>query len=723
MANFYVDFSAGTNGTGTAASPWNVFTATQNASVSAGDSVWFRRYLMTYDTKLMTWKGGTDTNNRINYIGWPLPGDTNYDSREPTLQAKWDADPAKYAYQIKRAYTANTPTTLLPSNVNLYRFYIWEDYTAANYIRNALSTKTYSNIRVENCYMYNTYNPTNTITDWFGGALYCEDSYNIEIVNSDIDGGGIGSIKFSTTLKIKNSTVSFNGCRLYYGYLTGGTPAIAGINDIISSYCVSSTLNFTNCDFYFRQSSSNIGSTYSTSTFYGEQHFINCNTTISGCTMTIGSNQYTPPLSYLMPINIPISIFRISGGTFDVLDSSGSLAFAKFTIFELMEGVDFTINGFDWHIDTGYFSNIFILIRNTIGSIHLSNITGDVPINGTGDFGTENFFIGFIGWGNVDSSNDITFTNVNTGLGYVLDASRFDGSYNTLVRITDNNCPAVQYGTIYVSAVTSLEALNSIIGGIKYMYNTYASGSFVQGANIVGVSVKMFGCTLTDVPIQTTSTNTQFIYAKIGNCVGAGTDLVNLNSNTIGGIDLVASRNNGFTGIGTLPDVPTARASALLNDFNSGTAMYMSYDLTYETSIASRNGGAGYAVKIIKKLDDNIPVYYPNIGEDATWVYFPIADDYSVTAYVYYTATSGSLTTDDIQLGIDIMGAYSYEDKTSVMSSDNSVWTGVGTGTKIKLVSTITIPKEQYAPVRLYLNLKLPGLIVYFDPKLDVVVV
>ena len=66
MANFYVDFSAGTNGTGTAASPWNVFTATQNASVSAGDSVWFRRYLMTYDTKLMTWKGGTDTNNRIN---------------------------------------------------------------------------------------------------------------------------------------------------------------------------------------------------------------------------------------------------------------------------------------------------------------------------------------------------------------------------------------------------------------------------------------------------------------------------------------------------------------------------------------------------------------------------------------------------------------------------------------------------------------------------------
>ncbi len=66
------------------------------------------------------------------------------------------------------------------------------------------------------------------------------------------------------------------------------------------------------------------------------------------------------------------------------------------------------------------------------------------------------------------------------------------------------------------------------------------------------------------------------------------------------------------------------------------------------------------------------------------------------------------------------MGAYSYENTASTLSSDDSTWTGVTGGTIIKLVSTITIPKEQYAPVKIYVLKRLPGQIIYFDPKLTV---
>jgi hypothetical protein len=223
------------------------------------------------------------------------------------------------------------------------------------------------------------------------------------------------------------------------------------------------------------------------------------------------------------------------------------------------------------------------------------------------------------------------------------------------------------------------------------------------------------------VPIQVQATNSQAIDATIYNCVGAGTDILQANGNTVYNLTLVASRNRGFTGIGTIADVPWVNAKAILNDFNNGTAQYISNTLSYETSTASRSGGAGYAVKIIKKLDDDLEVMYPNIGEDATWIFFPSAATYTVTGYVIYTASSGALSSTDIKLGIDIMGAYSYENTTSVLSSDDSTWTGVVSGTIIKLTSIIAIPKEQYAPVKIYLSKRLDGLIVYFDPKLTVV--
>jgi len=722
MANYYVDFSSGTNGTGTAASPWNVFTATENAGVSAGDSVWFRRYIVAADTKFIAWKSGTDGSTRINYIGWPITGDEYFDSREESLKAAWDGDATQYAYQRRLTYVADTPAALLVSYINVHRFYFLDDNTNNATLRMALSTKNANYIKIKNCYAYVSYLPATTndlSASWWGGTLGCDNSGSIEVIDSTIDGSGYMSFSRSNTIKIRNSNVTFSGCTLQYG--SSGIPYISYIQEAASSYALNSTLTFNNCTLNFRQTSGNVASGYSTSNFYAHQHFISCNTTFSGCTIGI-NNTGTNSTTNLMPINIPIACMRFGGGTLNMQSTNTSSIQNKFTMFELTDNVAATFNNVDWTIGSNTFSNIFILIRTSITSLALSNITGSVPSTGTGYYDYENFSFGFIGWDKVSDTANITMTNMATTLGYVLDATRPNSDIVFQNKtVTDNSCAILKYNTLYVNLLRYLKVYDSDFYGVKLIQKTYVASDFIQGSSLNAVRVTLYNSTLSVVPIQVHATNMQAIDATIYNCVGAGTDILQANGNTIYTLSLVAARNRGFTGIGTIADVPWVSAKAILNDFNNGTAQYISNTLSYETSTASRSGGAGYAVKIIKKLDDNLEVMYPNIGEDATWIFFPSAATYTVTGYVIYTASSGALSSTDIKLGIDIMGAYSYENTTSVLSSDDSTWTGVVSGTIIKLTSIIAIPKEQYAPVKIYLSKRLDGLIVYFDPKLTVV--
>lgn len=724
MANYYVDFSAGSNGTGTAASPWNVFTSTQSAGVTVGDRVWFRRYIVAADTKFIAWKAGTDTLNRITYIGWPIAGDEFYDIREETLRATWDGDVAQYAYQRRLTYVADTPAALLVSNINVHRFYFWDDFRSNSNLRMAVSTKNANYITLKNCYAYVTYLPPTTDDlvsgGWWGGTLGCDGSAGIEILNSTIDGSGNMSLSRSNTIKIRNSNVTFSGCTLQYGWPAGGAPVVSYIVNSASSYAQDSTIVFNNSTFNFKQTSGNIASGYSATTFYSHQHFVNCNTTFSGCTIGI-NNTGTNAVTNLMPINIPIACMRFSEGTLNVQSTNTTSMQNKFTMFELMNYVSATFNNVSWNITTNVFSNIFILLRTPITSLSVNNITGATPTNGTGYYDYENFTFGFIGWDKVSDTVNITMSNVEPSLGYVLDATRPDSAtvYQT-VNIKTNSCPILRYNTLFLSSVGYLNVSNSDFCGVRLIQKVYSVSDFVQGSSVPAVRVKISNSTISRVPIQIQSTNNQLIDATLYGCTGAGTDLLQANGNIVYGLTFLAVRNRGFTGIGTVADLPWLNTKSILNDFNNGTAQYISYELNYETSTASRASGAGYSVKIIKKLDNNNTVVYPNIGEDATWVYFPSAANYTVTAYLIYTASSGALTSSDIKLGIDIMGAYSYENTASTLSSDDSTWTGVTGGTIIKLVSTITIPKEQYAPVKIYVLKRLPGQIIYFDPKLTV---
>lgn len=108
MSDWYVDFSAANNGDGTdgaqAGSPagvgaWNQFTASELASVSAGDVVWFRR-TASGSKKSITVGNGSQVGGRIQYNGWPVNNsDEHYDQAQATantVKATWDSDPDTY---------------------------------------------------------------------------------------------------------------------------------------------------------------------------------------------------------------------------------------------------------------------------------------------------------------------------------------------------------------------------------------------------------------------------------------------------------------------------------------------------------------------------------------------------------------------------------------------------------------------------------------------------
>jgi hypothetical protein len=661
MANYYVDFNAGSNGTGSSASPWNVFTSTQSASVNAGDFVWFRRILVTYDTKFVAWKAGT-AGNKITYLGWPIAGDEYFDSREESLEAVWDKDPQQYVYQIRRTFIAYTPAAALANYTNVHRFYILEDQQSNTSMRISTSTKDASFVTLKNCYLFQTYNANCTLADWYGGTLYCENSFSIELIKCTIDGSGSGSISKSTTIKISNSSVSFTDCTLQYGWPTGGAPIIAQINDYMSSYVKNSNVSFTNCSFNFRQTSANISSVYSTTDFYAMQHFINTITTFNGCVVKVNcatSNSITN----LLPINIPIAIFRIDGGSINVQNTTTESFHNKYTMFELMNNTAATFNTVSWDLAANVISNIFIYIRTAIASLSLNTITGTILNNGSGTYETENFL--FCYYSHIASYTNVTRVNV-AAQGYVLDATRLNNAtvYQS-INFNENTTGLTKQNTVYTCVNNYINATNADIGGFKFMQKSYTVGDFIQGSSMTVVNVKISKSAFSKVPIQIQNINNQCIFASIHSCSGAGTDILQANGNTVYSLFLLAVRNRGFSGMGTLSELPWINARSILNDFNNGTAQYISYDINYETSVVSRVGGAGYSVKIIKKLDDANTVVYPNLGEETTWVFFPTSGTYTITAFFIYTALSGSLVNADIKLGIDIMNSYSYEDVTN----------------------------------------------------------
>jgi len=90
MPTYYIDLSAGTNGTGTALDPFNTFSG---IDLTVDDTtIWIRRTGSSYTSTLTT---SLNHGNKLHLIGWPMPGDIYYDERDTSLTA-WDADTEDY---------------------------------------------------------------------------------------------------------------------------------------------------------------------------------------------------------------------------------------------------------------------------------------------------------------------------------------------------------------------------------------------------------------------------------------------------------------------------------------------------------------------------------------------------------------------------------------------------------------------------------------------------
>lgn len=92
MTDFFVDLSAGTNGTGTFASPWNRLTSVTGVTAGA-DKVWVRRVSFSDTATHINWAVPAN----VPIIGWPISGDDDYATRPSVAQSAWDSDPDQYA--------------------------------------------------------------------------------------------------------------------------------------------------------------------------------------------------------------------------------------------------------------------------------------------------------------------------------------------------------------------------------------------------------------------------------------------------------------------------------------------------------------------------------------------------------------------------------------------------------------------------------------------------
>jgi len=137
MADWFVDLSAANNGDGTdgaqAAAPggvgaWNVLTATELLSVSAGDKIWIRRTDGSGGSKkTLSFKDGT-LNSRIEFNGWPVDADDEHyaaaQATTNTVAATWDSDPS--AFVVINPFGAAATV-----KHRVYRRLYWDETAAA----------------------------------------------------------------------------------------------------------------------------------------------------------------------------------------------------------------------------------------------------------------------------------------------------------------------------------------------------------------------------------------------------------------------------------------------------------------------------------------------------------------------------------------------------------------------------------------------------------------
>lgn len=714
MVDYFVDLIASTNGNGTTASPWNQFTATENAGVIDGDNIWFRRVVPAVNTKIVIYKGATSPSSKINYIGWPKEGDVFYETRPEDLRATWDLDMTySYVYQDKNTYNP-FPTGVVAtavSNMSIHRFYLRNTYSSPIYHKTALRVESISNVDVYDCYLYNTYATNDLYSYPYSTPLYISSADNINLYRTIVQ-VSTGAYRFSNTFIIKNSTnVTFSGCSLYWGNWSSQPMTPDYISDVNTTYVYNSQTTFKNTTFAVEIY---VGGTDGFH-YPGILYFEDCNTTISGCTVNINYPTLNYSVNDAWPSNSGVSVFKIYQGNFNFINSNISSKQIRLNNF-LVHGSSGNVNieNVDWQV-TSSPQNIFLDVRGTI-PITLKNITGSLYEEATLEYDKVNYLISFSDWEYIINSN-ITLDNVQPELGYILDMSRQTLPYN--LNIKNTTIPILKHNIVYVTRLKSINIDNSEIAG--FHRTCFSTEQYIYGGYYTNFPVVIKNSLVNKNPLVLSTAYAESIDYLIYNCTGRGYQIFSDGSNSnLYSLKLKSIRNKGFSSLGNIKEHEWVEAQSILDSFSNGISYFTSYEMSYQTSAVARTNGAGYSIEIIKKTIAGIETAYPRLGDDNIWVYLPSSGEHTLTAFIKYTYTDTLLAAADIKLGVDIINEVpiSIIDG-SIVDDPGSTWSTLPENSvNAKIQCTVTTTQPQYCPVRIYIYGYVPGLKVYLDPKI-----
>lgn len=694
MADWYVDFTLASNGTGTTYSgAWNVFTATEGASVSAGDSIWFRRDDPGDGNKLITIKSGD-----IKYVAWPKSGDVLYGSRPSSPRATWDSDLHDYTYQ--RRNMANGAVHAVESGNKFYRFYFYNSYVSRSQQR-TIDILSKSNVSLYHCYL-STYYSGNAYN--YSACLRVDSSTNVMLYKCTVDSFGLN--RYFSNFRLYDSSIKFDTCYFY-------TPAYvsAGVgtqdSDIeTSSIEDCSLVEFDHCTLYNKFTINSVSdSIYKDAIVRIHNSTVNFNDSIMKHENT--SSYTSNPL-----IREPLALFHVDGGSHIDLNNCGYTSVATMSSFmylaDSLSAV--TCSGLDVTINTN--RNIIFSIES-IGSLNIAGITG--AINQYNNVDNANYFMAHSDR-DVMFDENITISGINCYPGDILER------YNTTgTDINLSNKDTYKEFKVYFGSFVNFICDNCKFGGLSFYHGDY---NITQAWN---------GCSHTNRVISIKNTeilnnscvslyNTylfDYLDLTVYKCIGDGTAPILTDTSTQLDAHVKLIRNKNFDGLGAIY-VQNKEYTCLFNNRDLKVYKYNYYGHT-ETHSVNRTGGPGYSIKLVHSEIGSGDLVYSPIGQETIWFRLPAAGTYNITAYLLYVCDSCNLTISDIYFESDYFDSLgdSYIVNIPSLSSDTgSTWSI--SGNKIKLVSSVTVTDAQYCPIRFTLTTYYAGLVVYVDPKVNI---
>jgi len=704
MADWYVDFTLPSNGTGTTYSgAWNVFTATEGANVNDGDSIWFRRNDPGNGQKLITIKAGD-----IKYIGWPKEGDDLYDVRPSDPRALWDTDSSNYVYQ--RRSIDNGAVHSLESGNTFYRWYFY-NYCTSNSRQRTIEIMSKSNVSVYHSYIY-TYKYSSTSYD-YSRVLRVENSDNIYFKNTTIRGAASTNYTYNQLFKLYNSIITFDDCIFKTPSNIDTSTSHADSTKEVS-YINNSTLYFNNCvfnNYVLRTCTSNTTvNAYCCMVYDSTLHFNN----------TCLEHNRTDAVSNNIFSMTPHYWFYVSNCTVNLINNCRYRAWCDMVAgFYVTNGSN--INCSDFQVDTESSSvnqNVVFDLWN-IGNVTISGVSGSVNYHTNVE--DKNYFIGLNNSVSFEYFTDkIDIMDVSTYVGDVIEKLRYNQSDNQIINISDDT--TFRDFSVFFGTPRELNIDNSEIGGVGLYYRSYNTSYAWYGSYYTYKNSKVINSTITKynaLYLPSSYVNSS-VNAIIYNCESLGNNQVfDDNSGSSCKVNLKVLRNRGFSSVGSLGCYFNKIISSSFNMGELNTHKYF-YEGYISNSEIYRTNGANYSIKAFKETS-NGSLCISELGAETIWIRLPAEGTYMITAYMLYTCASCTLLLSDVYFEVDYFDSSGFSHRIvsdSLVNDTTSSWSG--SGTKIKLTCSVTVSSAQFCPVRFYIPGYYENLFVYIDPKVDV---